>query len=101
MEPIDDGTVDKGRELLGSVSESISYWREAEGHVKVPLDSFNEEFPAIVLAIDDAFTLYSWSDVVDNSINIFSLEKISNLTRRKKIVNVHKEPLVCDLSFGE
>jgi hypothetical protein len=51
MEPINDSTVDKSWELLGSVSECITDWGEAKGHVKISLNSINEELPAVVFAI--------------------------------------------------
>jgi hypothetical protein len=48
--------------------------------MEISLNSINEELPAIVFAINQTMTLNSWSNVVNNTINIFSLEKVSNLS---------------------
>jgi hypothetical protein len=69
--------------------------------MKVLSYSSDEEFPAAFFGVWKAFTLDSWPDVVHDSINVFSLEEISDLTRGKEIINVHKESLVSDLSFSE
>jgi len=48
--------------------------------MQVLLNSINEEFPAVILGIEQTFTLDCRSNSVDNSINIFSLEEIGNFT---------------------
>jgi len=48
MEPINDGKIDKSWELSGSTSKRLSDWRETEGHMKVLLDSIDEEVPTVV-----------------------------------------------------
>jgi hypothetical protein len=51
--------------------------------MQIPSDSIVEEFEACLWSITKTFTLAWTSYLVDDTINILSLEKISNLTRRQ------------------
>ena len=46
-EPVDDSTIDQGRELPGSSSEGLTDWGETDGHVEFLLDLVNVPVPAV------------------------------------------------------
>jgi len=51
--------------------------------MQVLSDSFNEELPAIGYRVKNTLTLYSRSDIVDNSIDVFGCEEVSDFSRRE------------------
>lgn len=69
--------------------------------MEVSLDSVNKELPASLRSIAKTFTLAWSSNLVNNTINILSLEQISDLTRRQKIVEVDEEFLLGNLTLSE
>ena len=73
LEPVNSTTVDKGRELSQSVSESITDRREGNDDVKILLHSVHKEgkhseraeiFPALALGFTGC--LHSWPDTLQN-----------------------------------
>ena len=101
MEPIDDCVVDQSREFLRSVSEVVTDRGEAQSHVKVSLDTVNEELPAVFFVVENAFALDGTSDTIDDAIDILNREEISDLTGGEQIIDEDKETLVGDLTFSE
>jgi len=81
VEPVNDGTVDESGELSGSVSEGITDGREAKRHVQILSHSVEVELPAVVLVVNQTFSLHSTANVVNNTVEIFFSEQVRNLTR--------------------
>ena len=69
--------------------------------MKVLSDAVKEELPTIILVIDETCTFNGASHGVDNVVNVFSWEEVSDFTRGQQIIDGHEETLVSDLTLSE
>jgi hypothetical protein len=100
MEPINNSAVNDGGELTGTRAEFVT-GGHAESHMEVLLDSVDEVLPDGAGNGVDTITLGSRGDCVDDTIDIFLHEQVSNFSTGEEIIDEHKVVLRLDLSFSE
>ena len=69
--------------------------------MEVLSNTANVEVPAVVTRVKDASRFDCRADAIDNAVLVFVCKEISDLARRKKIVDEHKELFISDLTLSQ